>query len=59
MILKCNCEHKFQDRTYGPKLRVHNSLSIKSGSPEFRCTVCGNVKKKEFHQTTTPNSSLK
>ena len=37
MTLKCNCEHAFQDSTYGDNMRVHNPTS-KDGV--FRCTVC-------------------
>ena len=41
-ILRCNCEHKFQDQRYGKGKRVHNKT--KDGG--WRCTVCGNVKDK-------------
>ena len=45
-ILSCTCKHEFQDKRYGLKMRVHNSLG-KSGRAKivaqirlFRCTVC-------------------
>ena len=40
-IIKCNCESKYQDTTYGIKNRLHN-FAAKNGS--WRCTVCGNEK---------------
>lgn len=40
-ILRCTCENKFQDKTYGKKMRVHNRMKDDSaGRPQFRCTVC-------------------
>lgn len=38
-VLLCNCEHTFQDETYGKGRRLHNPF--KNG---FRCTVCGREK---------------
>ena len=42
-VTACNCDHKFQDETYGKKNRVHNSCGKTTES--FKCTVCGNEKK--------------
>lgn len=42
--LKCNCEHKFQDETYGKYIRVHNQAGSDKDI-KYRCTVCGSVKK--------------
>ena len=39
-LIKCTCEHKDQDKRYGPQMRVHNE-----GTGLWRCTVCGNVVK--------------
>lgn len=36
-IIKCTCEHKFQDATYGKGNRVGNSTKEPK---EYRCTVC-------------------
>ena len=36
-ILKCDCDHEFQDKTYGKKRRVMNPTAKPD---EFRCTVC-------------------
>ena len=45
MILKCNCKHEFQDKEYGPGMRVHNyAPKGYNGQPGWRCTVCENVK---------------
>ena len=46
MILKCNCFHKFQNKTYGKGNRVHNlcKKSMPAGILKARCTVCGNVR---------------
>ena len=42
MILRCNCEHKFQDERYGWHMRVHNPCSEKGPkSGQACCTVCG------------------
>lgn len=49
MILKCTCEHKFQDSKHGSKLRVHNYAPRSKelgGSEGYRCTVCGALKPK-------------
>ncbi len=41
MIIKCNCNHKFQDKTYGAGKRVMNKTQKTIGtSPVYRCTVC-------------------
>jgi len=40
-IKTCNCKHKYQDKTYGNKKRVHNECE-----KGYRCTVCGDVKTK-------------
>lgn len=42
-IISCNCENKFQDDTYGKKMRVHNSCG--KTSENYKCTVCNNEKK--------------
>lgn len=42
-ILICNCDHAFQDKRYGKKRRVFNT--IKDGKTnEYRCTACGKTK---------------
>lgn len=41
--IKCNCTHKFQDETYGNKVRIATPTA-RTPSPstiEVRCTVCG------------------
>lgn len=43
MILKCVCYHKYQDKKYGKKMRVHNPThkgNKASGTILYRCTVC-------------------
>jgi hypothetical protein len=40
-IMKCFCDHKFQDQAYGPGKRVFNETT-KKGTP-WRCTVCGKL----------------
>ena len=42
-ILRCTCEHPFQDRVYGTGMRVHNNMGAQGGGA--RCTVCSDVKK--------------
>jgi hypothetical protein len=37
-ILKCFCEHEFQDHEYGSQKRLHNKMKKDN---EWRCTVCG------------------
>lgn len=42
MILKCNCEHEFQDKGHGEKNRVHNhTLKGRTGPIVYRCTAYG------------------
>ena len=36
-ILRCTCEHEFQDKRYGKGKRVHNRKADKT---KFVCTVC-------------------
>jgi hypothetical protein len=42
-ILKCTCEHSYQDEKFGKGKRLHNKAGKDSTS--WRCTICGNVKK--------------
>lgn len=45
MILKCTCKHEYQDRRYGPMLRVHNALLRDKGEAQYyRCTICKTVR---------------
>ncbi len=46
MIIKCSCEHKYQDKVYGKGRRVMNPTSSMG---QYRCTVCGAEK---IHGTT-------
>ena len=39
-IRVCTCEHEYQDKKYGNKIRVHNAC----GSGGYSCSVCGNKK---------------
>ena len=41
-IMACDCEHEFQDKTYGKGRRVYNHAPSVSG---YRCTVCLNEKR--------------
>lgn len=41
-ILKCSCEHEYQDKKYGKGMRVGNlKAGAKTGPVLYRCTVCG------------------
>jgi hypothetical protein len=42
MILKCTCQHNYQDRKYGPGMRVHNKMTKIKDS--YRCSVCETVR---------------
>ena len=42
-IIRCNCNHAYQDNRYGKKMRVMNLTKEKPG-PIFRCTVCQSLK---------------
>lgn len=52
-IMKCDCEHEFQDQIYGKGMRVWNPLGKgKDQGTNYICTVCGKttggvVKKKK------------
>ncbi len=37
-ILKCSCQHEYQDKVYGKGMRVHTKCN-----KGHRCTICGNV----------------
>lgn len=39
-VLRCECKHEFQDKTYGYTMRVHTPM--KNGSN--RCTVCSKTR---------------
>lgn len=40
-VAKCDCKHEFQDKTYGPQMRVMNNASAKGNMKErYKCTVC-------------------
>ena len=41
MIIKCNCEHKFQDKEYGKGKRLATPTSKSKTEIIWRCTVCG------------------
>lgn len=40
-IVKCDCEHVYQDKKYGRGNRVANKCNIGLGGEKHRCTVCG------------------
>jgi hypothetical protein len=40
-VMKCTCEHAYQDEKYGKKQRLHNKKAEKKG---YRCTVCATEK---------------
>jgi len=45
MIKYCSCKHEYQEKVYGPGLRVHNEAKSSNKSEKaYTCTVCG-VKK--------------
>ena len=55
MRVKCVCKHEFQDKRYGPGMRVTTPVNkaLKEGRDAHRCTVCrrehvlGSVKKEK------------
>lgn len=40
-VMKCSCESKFQDETYGKGNRLFNLRDQKKHPGEASCTVCG------------------
>lgn len=40
-VLKCNCEHEFQDSIYGNHMRLFNERIANGKNNGWRCTVCG------------------
>lgn len=41
-IMKCTCNHEFQDETYGKGMRVFNPIGKGSNQGDnYICTVCG------------------
>ena len=49
MILKCTCKHNYQNKRYGPGMRVHNRCT-KDRMVKHRCTVCGDTKEIQGRQ---------
>jgi len=43
MLKKCTCKHKYQDKKYGKKMRIHNECNQQNGV--WRCTICKDVKR--------------
>jgi hypothetical protein len=37
-VMRCSCNHKFQDQKYGKDNRVFNRRA--GEPPKYRCTVC-------------------
>lgn len=44
VVLKCACEHLYQDCRYGHNMRLHNMCTKEEGT--YRCTCCGHVRLK-------------
>jgi hypothetical protein len=45
-VLKCSCDHEYQDKRYGKQRRWHNPTmkqADKNGPTTYRCTVCGTL----------------
>lgn len=53
-ILRCNCEHEFQDKTYGRNMRVHN---VNNKGQAF-CTVCSPSYRREKQATKVDPSHV-
>ncbi len=43
-IMRCTCDHTYQDERYGPKQRLHNLKSKDLPQESWRCTVCGTIR---------------
>ena len=43
LIIRCSCEHAYQDKKYGHHMRAHNQTRKNDGQT-YRCTVCGELK---------------
>lgn len=43
-VLKCSCQHSFQDKQYGKGKRIHNISHCKGAVVKYRCTVCSSIK---------------
>jgi hypothetical protein len=41
---KCTCDHKYQDKKYGKRVRIFTEGGEK-GRRKYSCTVCGKEKK--------------
>jgi hypothetical protein len=43
-VLRCTCEHDYQDKRFGKNRRLFNptmKAANKDGPTTYRCTVCG------------------
>ena len=46
-ILACSCHNEYQDEKYGRYKRVFNRVNkIEGNNPLYRCTICGNERRK-------------
>lgn len=42
--IKCNCQHEFQDQTYGVGMRLHTKMKQNvSTDKTWKCTVCKTI----------------
>jgi hypothetical protein len=42
-LIRCTCQHSWQDQTHGKRMRVHNLMTKDLPIEKWRCTVCGKV----------------
>lgn len=40
-VMRCNCQHEFQDEVYGPGMRLFNEKVSGNKVNGYKCTVCG------------------
>ena len=55
-VIRCNCKHEFQDKTYGEGMRVHILKQKDAQQGNWACTVCGlinqhHVREEEVKET--------
>lgn len=54
IVLKCTCNHEFQDAEYGKSMRLH---SISDDGKKAYCTVCSPSNRRNKEQLRPPRKA--
>ena len=59
IILRCNCQHEFQDKTYGKGMRLHTVHQKDRHKKAAYCTVCATNRQRDKTSKTVMASDNK